>query len=130
MIPESLPENFRRPERCRILSLGWREVSPPAGSQRAYVYGLTALRVIVTEEKHAGEWWLHVSCSHHDGLPSWAELSTVKNLFIGREAKAIQVLPKESEYVSLHPYVLHLYSNLERDPLPDFRCKFNGMIGI
>lgn len=31
------------------------------------------------------------------------------------------MLPKKAEYVNLNPYVLHLYSPLESDPLPDFR---------
>lgn len=68
-----------------------------------------------------GRRWIHVSCSRSDRLPSWSDLRKVKDAFIGRERKAIQVLPPASEYVNFHPYVLHLWCCLDGDGLPDFR---------
>ena len=68
-----------------------------------------------------GKRWMHVSCSRRNRLPSWEELRLVKDTFIGRERKAIQVLPPDSEYVNIHGYVLHLWCCLDVDPLPDFR---------
>jgi hypothetical protein len=65
--------------------------------------------------------WLHVSVSRPNRLPTWADLRRVKDAFIGKDRKAIQVLPAQSEYVNIHPYVLHLFACLEGDPLPDFR---------
>jgi hypothetical protein len=45
----------------------------------------------------------------------------VKRIFLGRERQALQVLPRESEYVNVNPHVLHLWSALDRpDWLPDF----------
>ena len=64
--------------------------------------------------------WIHVSCSRPSQLPSWAELREVKRLFIGPTRSAIQLLPAEANYVNLHPWVLHMFSCVESDGIPDF----------
>lgn len=102
----------------RILPYDWREVERcEDGAAYASTHGL---RVIFSEEQHEGKRWLHLSCSLAHRLPEWHELRDVKNLFIGPEKVAIQVLPKESMYVNIHPYVLHLWCCLDADVLPDF----------
>jgi hypothetical protein len=65
--------------------------------------------------------WLHVSCSRPNRIPTWQDVRRVKDAFVGKNRKAIQVLPCEAEYVNLHPFVLHLWCCLDGDPLPDFR---------
>lgn len=78
--------------------------------------------VLVSESVEADDRiWLHVSVSRPTRLPSWSDLRRVKDAFIGKDRKAIQVLPAQSEYVNIHPHVLHLFACLEGDPLPDFR---------
>jgi hypothetical protein len=77
------------------------------------------MQCLVGLELHDGKWWLHVSVSHPHKLPTWAELKEVKELFIGRDKKAIQILPNEKEYVNMHPYCLHLFHS-DEDGLPDF----------
>lgn len=67
-----------------------------------------------------GKRWLHVSCSYPNALPTWKDLKEIKRLFIGRDRTAIQLLPKESQYVNRHPYVLHMFVCLDDDPVPDF----------
>ncbi len=83
------------------------------------------LRVIMSVELKGGDprRWLHVSLSRDTGLPSWEDLREVKRIFIGRDRKAIQVLPPEDEYVNMNPHVLHLWCCLNEDVLPDFRRK-------
>ena len=71
-------------------------------------------------EEEDGKRWLHLSVSRRDRLPSWPELREVKNLFLGREVMAVQVLPIESKYVNIHPNVLHLWRCVDADPCPDF----------
>lgn len=86
------------------------------------------LSVILEAEVHtepaAGgtELWAHLSVGAvtHKRIPTWRELRWCKEYFLG-DRKAIQVLPPRAEYVNVNPYVLNLYSPLERDPLPDFR---------
>lgn len=80
------------------------------------------LMVLVSESVEADEKiWLHVSLSRPTRMPNWNELRRVKDAFVGKDRKAIQVFPKQDEYVNIHPHVLHLFACLEGDPLPDFR---------
>lgn len=82
------------------------------------------LTVILEVECVDGELWAHLSMSvmrrGHERTPTWTELRWCKEYFLG-DRKAIQVLPPRAEYVNINPHVLHLYTCLERDPLPDFR---------
>lgn len=81
-----------------------------------------AIRVICTAHVYGdGKRWMHVSFSRPDRIPTWADLRKVKDTFIGLERLAVQVFPRQSEYVNLHKYVLHLWSCLDGDPTPDFR---------
>ena len=82
------------------------------------------LRVICSARVEAdGKRWMHVSCSTPTRLPTWDELRLVKDTFIGRDRPALQLLPRQSEYVNIHPHVLHLWSCLDGDPTPDFRIQ-------
>ena len=102
-------------------------LNPDGPSGWCYQHINMPLHVICSARTEAdGKRWMHVSCSRRNRLPSWEELKLVKDTFIGRERKAIQILPPESEYVNLHFFVLHLWSCLDGDPLPDFRI--NGQI--
>ena len=88
----------------------------------AYLHINMPLRVICSACVEAdGKRWVHVSCSRPNRIPSWEELRLVKDTFVGRDRKAIQVLPSDAEYVNAHPYVLHLWACLDGDGLPDFR---------
>jgi hypothetical protein len=108
-----------------ILPAPWREINPPFYGQRAYQR--PGIAVIVTEEEYEGNKWLHVSMSRRERLPLWSELREVKDIFIGRDKKAIQVLPPEKEYVNIHPYCLHLWHCMTKEVLPDF-TQGTGMI--
>lgn len=81
-----------------------------------------ALTVICTGHLYPdGRRWMHVSFSRPHRLPSWEDLRVVKDTFVGRDRLALQVLPRQDEYVNIHPHVLHLWSCLDGDPVPDFR---------
>ena len=70
--------------------------------------GLLVLVSMSTMEN--GEKFLHVSVSRRSRLPSWDDLKRVKAAFIGEEREAVHVLPKASDYINLHPYCMHLWS--------------------
>jgi len=96
-------------------------------------YFSPALTVLLTVEVIDGKLWLHVSArGRRPNLPSWDDMAGVKRLFIGRERKAIMVLPPEAEHVNIDPNVLHWFSPLEGDPLPDFRWTDveTGQVGL
>lgn len=57
--------------------------------------------------------WEHVSVSIRErGIvrtPLWGEMEFVKNQFWDREDCVLQFHPPRSEYVNVHPHVLHLW---------------------
>ena len=68
-----------------------------------------------------GNSWVHLSLSRKKSVPTWIDLVKVKEIFLGAEALALQVLPPRSEWVNVHEFCLHLYQCLEDRPIPDFR---------
>lgn len=66
------------------------------------------------------ELWIHVSLSHRNRLPTYEEMKVVKSIFIGNEQDAIQIFPRLSNHVNIHPYCLHLWSCLNPNKFPDF----------
>ena len=108
------------------LPASWKQISSPIPFQKCFMK-FNGLTVLVGEFEQEGDRWLHVSCSHKNKLPKWKELREVKDIFIGKDKKAIQVFPKQSEHINIMPYCLHLWCNLSRDIFPDF-TKVTGMI--
>jgi len=103
----------------RIMPPNWHRLETSEDGAKWFEHsGMTVILSADTELD--GRRWLHVSVARPTRLPSWDELRIVKDLFIGPDCKAIQVLPKKSEYVNIHPHVLHLWHCLDEDPLPDF----------
>lgn len=104
----------------RVLPAGWRRIDSdpfPAGYETA-----AGLRILVSIDRmESGDRWLHVSVTRRERMPTWEELREVKNLLIGREKEAAQILPRESEYVDVHRYCLHLWSPVDADILPRFK---------
>jgi hypothetical protein len=80
-----------------------------------------------------GKDWEHLSIevmpkekAKKDKLPkrcaTWEEMSYIKSLFWSEEDVVIQYHPAKSEYVNLHPYVLHLWRPIkEKIPVPDIQ---------
>lgn len=65
------------------------------------------LRVIAGD----GKGWQHVSVSWEDknDVPDWETMCYVKDLFWNDEDVVVQFHPRKSEYVNIHPGVLHLW---------------------
>lgn len=109
---------------------GWKM---NVGMSHFWLEGWAGLRVMLGGDVYDGERWLHLSVSRKTRLPAWGEFTKVKNLFLGEETLAIQVFAPVSQWVNLHPYVLHLYSNFDKPGfLPDFRTidPVTGQVGI
>lgn len=83
--------------------------------------GAVILTVIASQKIESDyKRWIHISMARDDRLPSWDDLKMVKDLFIGKDKKAMQILPSEDKYVNIHPYCLHLFYCLDDDGLPEF----------
>lgn len=52
---------------------------------------------------------LHVAMSYPDHDPSWPEIKLVRAAFFPKEIDVIMVLPKEGDYVNVHPHCFHLW---------------------
>ncbi len=104
-----------------VLPENWKVLSE--GVDGAVFVRRDGLQVIVSgRTEKDGHRWLHVSAANmaQERMPTYQELCEVKDLFIGRQAKAVQVFPPEAEKVNINPYCLHLWHNADVDPLPDF----------
>jgi len=110
----------RMPADLKVVPGGWSKADPSAAKQKAYYNRYRSLYVIITEEKYGDDWWRHVSVSHAGYVPNWKEMCIVKDLFIGKDKKAIQVHPPKKEHYNFCSTVLHLWCNLDRDVLPNF----------
>ena len=106
---------------------GWSETSPPSQSSRMFVH-MSGLKVMASVDIDSrGHSWAHVSMSRAASLPTWADLRKVRDEFLPRDRAVVQVFPPEGEYVNMHPFVLHLWSDLsDHGYLPDFR--FQGAL--
>jgi len=106
----------------RVLPPDWEEILPcPTIGGMAWRCTNGLLVIASAKLESDGRSWLHVSMSRANRLPYWKDLQYVKDLFVGRDRKAVQVFPPAAEHVNIHPYCLHLWSCLDEDPLPDFR---------
>lgn len=103
----------------KILPPGWRKIDEADdGARYRHDDGMVLIFSASLEDDKRR--WVHVSASFKERLPTWAELKTVKDVFIGKDKKAIQVLPEEKHFINLHPYVLHLWYCLDGMPIPEF----------
>lgn len=82
--------------------------------------GPGSLYVMVGIGEWDGQTWLHVSLSHPNRIPSYGELKRCKECFVGKDKKAIQVFPPESEHVNINENCLHLWHRMDADCIPDF----------
>lgn len=113
--------DWRLPE---VLPSWWRPVEARPDGMRydapsRSLHAICSVQRVILET-HCPRIWVHLSLSHPKRLPTWTELVDAKELFIGLERAAYQVVPPRSQYVNLHPYCLHLWSCLDEDPMPDF----------
>lgn len=63
--------------------------------------------------------WEHVSVSTRDRVPNWSEMCFVKDLFWAEDECVVQFHPPKSDYINIHPYVLHLWRSIRKQfPMP------------
>ena len=109
---------FRVPEKYRVRS-GRMGSDERAGNNGAFIIPLKrGQKVFVIASDELG--WEHVSVSRRDRCPTWDEMCQVKDMFWTRDEAVMQLHPPERDYVSDHPYCLHLWRPVDQPiPLPD-----------
>lgn len=74
-----------------------------------------------------GGGWDHVSVEVDERgrparLPTWEEMCWIKDLFFADDETVVEYHPPKSQYVNIHPWVLHLWRQQgEEMPLPPKR---------
>lgn len=115
--------------------IGWEPPQPPpswtelerdvrGGKYANYARRLTV--IVSCSIENDGRAWLHLSVSHKARIPTWGEVTLVKEAFLGNR-EAYQVLPPKERYVNIHPYVLNLFALLDGEALPDFTRGTGGI---
>lgn len=97
---------FLVPERYRMTT-GEYASTAEYGNNGAFKVPLGTRYASVIASDGAG--WEHVSVSFHDRCPTWTEMCEIKDLFWGAEDWVVQYHPAQSDYISYHPYCLHLW---------------------
>lgn len=116
----------------RVLPASWNEqkhTSPVSAAFNRFWHVSRkdgVLKVMAGLERHGEHQWIHISCSRRDRLPSWEDLKLAKRVLAGPERQAIQVIPRDSEYVNIHPHCLHLFVCIDEDPVPCFSRVIDG----
>ena len=102
---------FKVPEQYRV-----KNISP-----EGELYGIfkvprpenVILCIVATDGSEGGMGWEHVSVHARNKnkplTPTWDEMCLVKSLFWDDEDCVIQFHPPKSQYVNVHPHVLHLW---------------------
>ena len=69
-----------------------------------------------------GQAWTHLSISNNKRsvMPTSADLVYLKRHWLGDDRKAVMVLPEAKHHVNMVRNVLHLFSCVSADPLPEF----------
>lgn len=99
--------------------VGWR-LRSRLGDGAAYQARSGQVVILSGSRQDDGRRWVHLSTSFADRLPTWADLRNVKDLFLGPDLYAVQVMPPRALYVNIHPHVLHLFACADGWPLPEF----------
>jgi hypothetical protein len=62
-----------------------------------------------------GRWGplLHVSISYPDHDPTWEEIKAVRDLFFLDSVDAMMMLPRQEDYINVHPHCFHLWQTPE-----------------
>ncbi len=80
------------------------------------------------------EKWEHVSVHAYNNMgrksrtPTWKEMCAVKDLCWDKEDVVMQLHPRRSEYVNLHPHTLHLWRPIN-ETIPTPPAYFVGPVG-
>ena len=53
--------------------------------------------------------WEHVSVSLKERCPTWPEMSWIKGLFWRETETVVQYHPPKADYVTFHPFCLHMW---------------------
>lgn len=84
--------------------------SPPGERWGQFNFHHGGVRLVVIASDGSNEiTWEHVSVSTKTRCPTWEEMALMKTLFWNDDEAVMQLHPPRGDYVSFHPYCLHLW---------------------
>ncbi len=99
---------FHVPEKYRIKT-GPMRSDASYGNNGQFMVASLKLTINLHCQASDGDFWEHVSVSTHKRIPTWEEISFIKDLFWNEEDCVIQYHPPISDYINCHPRCLHLW---------------------
>ncbi len=99
---------FHVPEKYR-LKTGVMQSTAANGNNGVFIIDSLKLKKPLRTQASDGMDWQHVSVSVAGRCPTWLEMCFVKSLFWDAEDCVMQLHVPESEWISCHPYTLHLW---------------------
>jgi hypothetical protein len=84
-----------------------REVPHPLGHGRVFKSDERKLTIITSVDGG----FIHLSVSHPDHYPDWDELHALRDWWFPSDMEVVMVLPREGEYVNVHPNCFHLWES-------------------
>lgn len=115
------PEPFLHLERYRFTDIYSSEPGASWGMFRMRLDS-AMLRIISSgqcSERQYGDWeHVSVSVEGQKRCPTWDEMKHVKELFWRDDETVVQFHPAKADYVSVHPYVLHMWRHRDGHALP------------
>lgn len=91
------------------------------------IHGVECFALCIVSDGEGEIPWEHVSARISEGkanawkerTPTWEEMCAIKDTFWDGEEAVMQLHPAKSDYVNVHPHVLHLWKPTESIiPLP------------
>ena len=67
-------------------------------------------RMIVSVDNTSHGPLIHASLSHRARIPTWSEITDMRRAIWEPEEDVMMMLPRESDYVNLHEFAMHLWS--------------------
>ena len=93
---------------------GWKTKVEIEQLIAAYSLPKRKLRVILgIEQKANSGYWIHLSVSHRNSIPTHNTMMMCKKLFIGENREAISIHPPKHRIVNMAKFCLHLWSPMD-----------------
>jgi hypothetical protein len=110
---------YKVPEQYRIIT-GARATPQNCGNYGNFCFKRNGFQYnIIASDLGWEHVSVHCSVGKRNITPTWEQMCFVKDLFWGKEDCVIQFHPPQSQYVNVHPHVLHLWRPVDTDlPTP------------
>lgn len=80
----------------------------------AWWFGADKLKVIASLDRNPHGTLLHVSLSYPKRDPSWGVIKAVRYAFFPKDVDVAMMLPRDGDYVNVHPHCFQMWQTPEK----------------